>query len=244
MRQVFISDLHLSARRPELSRLFLEFLHEVAQNAQRLYILGDLFDAWIGDDALDDCAEAIIPALKQLGSRNCQVFIQQGNRDFLLGEAFAEASGAQLLPETQVIELASTRALLTHGDLLCTDDHDYQAARKKLRHPAFIADFLARPIPERLALAQSYRQQSSEATSGKEAEIMDVNPTTVLEYLDRHEAQILIHGHTHRPGITTLPPPGQRLRYCLGDWGPRGTRYLVADDEEGLALRTFPQPLA
>lgn len=243
MRLVFISDLHLSGTRPQLTRLFLDFLdRQVLQpHTEALYILGDLFDAWIGDDALDECAGTLIPALKALHAQGCQLFIQHGNRDFLLGETFAKACKAQLLDEIKLLEVAGQKTLLMHGDLLCTDDHDYQQARKKLRHPDFIADFLARPIQERLALAQGYRQQSNEATSGKEAEIMDVNPETVLEYMDRYQVQTLIHGHTHRPGITALPPDGRRMRYCLSDWSPSGTRYLTANSEQGLVLRSFPE---
>lgn len=243
MRQVFISDLHLSSAQPDLTRLLLDFLDRATEGASELYILGDLFDAWIGDDALDACAQAVMPAIKRLHDRHCQVFIQHGNRDFLLGKTFAQACQAQLLEEAVIIDVLGKRALLMHGDLLCTDDHDYQQARQILRNPAFIADFLARPISERLVLAQGYRQQSSEATSGKEAEIMDVNPQSVLDTMDQHQAQLLIHGHTHRPGITALPPDGQRLRYCLGDWSTSGTQYLLADSRQGLQLRPFPTPL-
>lgn len=237
MTQLFISDLHLSQAQPELTRLFLDFLQQLARGADRLYILGDLFDAWIGDDALDDCARAVIQGLSDPG---CQVFIQRGNRDFLLGDAFAAASRAQLLGDTEVIELLGKRHLLMHGDLLCSEDTDYQKARAILHNPVFIADFLARPIPERMALAKGYRQQSLDAISGKASEIMDVTEHSVLEYLDRFQAEGLIHGHTHRPGLSALPPDGQRQRYCLGDWGLSGTQYLHASPEQGLRLLTFP----
>jgi UDP-2,3-diacylglucosamine hydrolase len=240
MTQLFISDLHLSQGQPGLTGLFLDFLHSTTQGAERLYILGDLFDAWIGDDALDDCAQTVIQALISLGKSSCQIFIQGGNRDFLLGHHFAKACRASLLGDTEVIDLLGKRCLLMHGDLLCSDDRDYQNARVILRNPAFMADFLAKPIPERLALAKGYRQQSLDAISGKASEIMDVTELTVLEYLDRFQAELLIHGHTHRPGVSTLPPNGQRQRYCLGDWGPSGTRYLHASPEQGLRLLAFP----
>lgn len=237
MNQLFISDLHLSADQPEITGLFLKFLGSVARDAKALYILGDLFDAWVGDDALDDCAQSVIAGLEALNNQGCHLFIQHGNRDFLLGDAFARNCNARLLGEAEVIEVAGHRALLMHGDLLCTDDLDYQKARRMLRNPVFIADFLSKSIPERLALAKNYRAQSHAATFDKKAEIMDVNQASVLEYLDRHQTDILIHGHTHRPGMS--PVKGRGLRYCLGDWSPAGAQYLIADQHQGLQLKGF-----
>jgi UDP-2,3-diacylglucosamine hydrolase len=217
--QLFIADLHLSAKRPGTLALFLRFLHDRAAHADALYILGDLFDAWVGDDDDSDVADQVRAGLKTLTEGGTRLFIQHGNRDFLIGDAFLAATGARLLDETTVIELGGKRTLLMHGDLLCTDDVDYQKARLMLRSPAFIADFVARPLGERVALAASYRQKSGEATSLKAEDIMDVNADTVADYARHHDIERLIHGHTHRPGHHQHLVEARSVdRWVLGEW--------------------------
>jgi UDP-2,3-diacylglucosamine hydrolase len=217
--QLLISDLHLSASRPGTLALFLRFLRERAPRADALFILGDLFDAWVGDDDDSELASAVRAGLKALTDSGTRVYIQHGNRDFLIGQDFLSATGAELLDETAVVTLGGKTTLLMHGDLLCTDDVDYQKARLMLRSAAFIADFLARPLGERVALAASYRQKSGEATSLKAEDIMDVSPLTVADYVRHHGVDRLIHGHTHRPGEHQHEVEGRRVeRWVLGEW--------------------------
>jgi UDP-2,3-diacylglucosamine hydrolase len=227
--QLFISDLHLSPERPAISRLFQRFLWQRAAAASALYILGDLFDAWIGDDAEDACSRATLDALGQLSAGGCALYLQQGNRDFLLGEAFANQCGAQLIAEEHCLPLAGSQALLLHGDLLCSDDTEYQQARRMLRNPAFIQDFLAKPVEVRRQLAADYRRRSGEAISLKASDIMDVNPRTVDNAMNRHQVKILVHGHTHRPGDHWL---GERRRIVLGQWLETGARILVNQGDD------------
>ena len=229
-QQLFIADLHLSAERPDTLALFLRFLRQRAPRADALYILGDLFDAWIGDDDDSPMAEQVRAGLKTLSDGGTPVYIQHGNRDFLIGEDFLAASGAKLLDETEVVDLDGTPTLLMHGDLLCSDDVEYQQARQMLRSPAFIQDFLSRPLAERAALAAEYRKRSGEATSLKAEDIMDVNDQTVVDTLRRHGVSQLIHGHTHRPDEHQHPVDGRIAhRWVLAEWHP--------DHAEALCLR-------
>ena len=228
--QLFIADLHLSAERPDTLALFLRFLRERAPRADALYILGDLFEAWIGDDDDSTLAVQVRAGLKALSDSGTQVYIQHGNRDFLIGEAFLAASGAQLLDEATVVDLDGQPTLLMHGDLLCSDDVEYQQARLMLRSPAFIQDFLSRPLAERAALAAEYRKRSGEATSLKAEDIMDVNDGTVVDTLHQHGVTRLIHGHTHRPAEHQHSVNGQDAqRWVLAEWHP--------DHAEALCLR-------
>ncbi len=236
---LFISDLHLAAQRPETVRLFLRFLEEQAATAQALYILGDLFDAWIGDDFQAPPIPQIQDAMRALSRQGCNIYLMHGNRDFLLGEAFAQASGCTLLDDPTSIDLQGTPTLLMHGDQLCTDDVEYQKARQLLRNPAFIEDFLSRSIPERIQLAQEYRQRSGEAVSNKPADIMDVNQQAVEQYMKERGTTRLIHGHTHRPGTHQFELNGQPAqRIVLPEWHSDSGGYLRAD-ESGLTQMTF-----
>jgi len=229
---LLISDLHLSGERPQTIDLFLRFLEERAIHARRLYILGDLFDAWIGDDALPPPIPTIIEALRRLSDNGTRIFLQHGNRDFLIGEAFATATGCELLGDPVTVELGATPTLLMHGDLLCTDDHDYQKARQFLRSPAFIEDLLSKSIGERLALAAEYRKRSGEATAALSAEIMDVNQATVEQYMREAGVTQLIHGHTHRPGIHRFDLDGvPALRLVLAEWHEEQGQYLRVNAE-------------
>ncbi len=225
---LFVSDLHLDPSDPAISRQFLEFLAGDARGAEALYILGDLFDAWIGDDDDGPLATAVRSALRALTGAGVAVFFQGGNRDFLVGERFAAETGVRLLPDHTVLDLYGTPTLLMHGDLLCTDDVDYQKARVMLRNPAFVADFLAKPLPARAALAAEYRRRSGEATSLKAEDIMDVSATTVAQVMRQHGVRRLIHGHTHRPAIHALQFDGEPAeRIVLGEW----------HDDEGQCVR-------
>jgi UDP-2,3-diacylglucosamine hydrolase len=227
---LFISDLHLAAARPGVLHRCTEFLGQRARTAQALYILGDLFDAWVGDDDDSPLARQVREALQALTGHGVPVYLQHGNRDFLLGERFCAQTGCRLLDEETVIALAGEPTLLLHGDLLCSDDHDYQQARQLLRSPAFVQDFLAKPLEERTALAVEYRRRSGEATSLKAEDIMDANPETVRNFMQRHGVQRLIHGHTHRQAVHQLQFDGAKAyRYVLGDWSEDQGSVLVAD---------------
>lgn len=216
---LFISDLHLAAERPKVTAIFLRFAGQRARQAEALYVLGDLFDAWIGDDDDGPLAVAVRQALRAVTAAGVPVFFQGGNRDFLVGERFAEETGVRLLPDFAVVDLYGTPTLLTHGDLLCTDDLDYQQARVMLRNPAFVADFLAKPLPARAALAAEYRRRSGEATSLKAEDIMDVNADTVSQVIRTHGVRRLIHGHTHRPAIHAVTVDGAPAeRIVLAEW--------------------------
>ena len=224
---LIISDLHLSDERSATVRLFVDFCSGRAEQAESLYVLGDLFDAWIGDDNDAPPYPEVRAALKQVSDSGTGVFIQHGNRDFLIGETFCAQTGAVMLPEEAVVDLYGTRTLLMHGDTLCTDDLAYQAARRMLRDPAFISDFLAKPLAQRAAIAAQYRKQSGEATSLLPADIMDVNASAVSAAMDRHGVRRLIHGHTHREAWHEFDSDGRTLeRIVLGEWHARRGPYL------------------
>jgi len=200
-------------------RLFLHFLQRDIHQTDNLYILGDLFDTWVGDDDTAPPIPEIISGLKQCSKSGTNIFIQPGNRDFLLGKAFASATGCTLLPDIYLIELEGTPTLLMHGDLLCTDDKAYQQARLMLRSKAFAQDFLSKPLKERRAIAADYRQRSGEATSLKAADIMDVSHKTVVELMQENEVLHLIHGHTHRPAVHNFKLNGKTAqRVVLPEW--------------------------
>ena len=234
MRQesLFISDLHLTASRPEVVERFLHFCHQRVTDAERLYILGDLFDAYIGDDNNAWPFNAIKAGLRRLTELGTTVFIQHGNRDFLLGERFAEQTGAQLLNDHEVIDLYGTPALVTHGDLLCTDDIQYQAARQRVRAPEWKANALGKPLWMRQLYARWYRFKSGLDKGAKTREIMDVNAATVESVMREYGVNLLIHGHTHRPATHALNInglPAQRIVLPEWDgqewllcWTPRG----------------------
>lgn len=229
--QLFISDLHLAAERQETLQTFLRFLRQRAPAASHLYILGDLFDVWIGDD--DDAAprREVIAALGELTGRGTWLGLMHGNRDFLLGERFCRETGAELLPDPSYRTLQGTPTLLMHGDLLCTDDRDYLAFRRKVRDPAFLQRFLAQPLEARRMEAGKYRTLSGEANADKPQAIMDVNTQAVLDTLRRHGATRLIHGHTHRPGDHRFDLDGHPAsRHVLGEWHPEGAEILRLDE--------------
>jgi UDP-2,3-diacylglucosamine hydrolase len=238
---LFISDLHLEPTRPAITALFLDFLQGRARRAEALYILGDLFEAWIGDDDDAELGGVVADALRALSDSGVPLFFIHGNRDFLLGPRFAAASGMQLLPETTVVELAGESILLMHGDTLCTDDVEYQDFRARVRAPAWRAQTLALPLAQRRVLASQLRETSRQATQGKAAEITDVNPAAVDAALRAHGVRHLIHGHTHRPGLHEWMLDGRPARRTvLGDWFARGS--VLCHDATGWRLENLPLP--
>ena len=229
---LFIADVHLCERSPHTA--LIEALCRRAQKAEALYILGDLFDYWVGDD--QPLPPAIDAVLDQLAALPCPKFFQAGNRDFLIGQALLDRIGARALPDEFVLEHPSgSRLLLCHGDTLCTDDLAYQAMRQQLRSPAFRCDFLAKPLAERIAVAQALRARSKTESSAKPEDIMDVNADAVNAALAEHQAAVLIHGHTHRPALHRLP--NDTLRVVTGDW--LATGWLIACTDEGIRLEQF-----
>ena len=236
---LIIADIHLSQDRPSTVDLFLHFLKRRAARSASLYILGDLFDAWIGDDDHSHLATEITLAFQRLTSKGTAVFIMRGNRDFLIGETFAAATGCTLLDDPAVVTLCDTPTLLMHGDLLCSDDLEYQQARKLLRSTAFIEDFLSKSLRERVVLAAEYRKRSGEVVSLKPADIMDVNQQTVKTYMRNNRVTRLIHGHTHRSAIHEFNLDGHpATRIVLSEWHAKRGSYL-STGPDGLTSHDF-----
>ncbi|MGM0703781.1 MAG: UDP-2,3-diacylglucosamine diphosphatase [Pseudomonadota bacterium] len=250
MSTLLISDLHLYPGAPELSRRFLDWLDTRARGSEALFILGDFFDAWIGDDLLDlddeptghaQLAWRVVDALRDLSDDGTALYIMHGNRDFLIGQRFASAAGATLLDDPSVISLGGQPVLLMHGDSLCTGDEAYQAFRAQARDDQWQRQILSLPIPERLTLARSLREQSGEATSNKAEAIMDVTPDEVVRIMQDHGVLTLIHGHTHRPAVHELEIDGQPARrLVLGDWQPDQGWEIEVDRAGQPELRAFP----
>ncbi|WP_417642033.1 UDP-2,3-diacylglucosamine diphosphatase [Enterobacter kobei] len=239
MATLFIADLHLQTEEPAITAGFLRFLAATAQKADALYILGDLFEAWIGDDDPNPLHRQIAAALKALADSGVPVYFLHGNRDFLLGQRFARESGMTLLPEEKVLELYGKRLLILHGDTLCTDDAGYQAFRAKVHQPWLQKLFLALPLFIRMRIAAKMRADSTSANRNKSQAIMDVNPQAVVNVLEKHQVQHLIHGHTHRPDIHTLTANGEpAYRYVLGAWHQEGSMVKVTADK--IELIAFP----
>jgi UDP-2,3-diacylglucosamine hydrolase len=227
---LFISDLHLSADRPEANERFFRFLGDTAARAEALYVLGDLFEYWIGDDDLDDSFNSrIAAAFAELTATGVKLYFMHGNRDFLLGDAFAARCGGALLSDPTLIELYDTPTLLMHGDSLCTDDKEYMAFRERVRDPEWLSRFLAQPLAVRRAQAQGLRERSEQEKQTKTADIMDVALATVQQVLREHGYPRLIHGHTHRPAHHIHVVDGLTCeRWVLPDWYGQGG-YLRAD---------------
>lgn len=216
---LFISDLHLAWDKPEITQRFLDFLGNRAKTASTLYILGDLFDAWVGDDDSSPPNPKIRESLKRLTESGTRVYLQQGNRDFLLGQQFCHDTGINMLNDTVVIDLFGVPTLLMHGDLLCTDDLPYQAFRSKSRSPEWQHGVFSKPLFVRLLVARWYRLRSYFHKRQKTQEIMDVNQNTVTDTLLEHNCLRLIHGHTHRPNIHNFEIDGKAAqRYVLATW--------------------------
>ena len=229
---LFISDCHLDASRPEVTSALTGFLRKRAAKARYLYILGDLFEAWLGDDNPAPEYHQVIDSLRQLAP-DTEVFFMAGNRDFLLGETFAGITNIRLLEEPHILQLDNSRVALLHGDTLCTDDHDYQTFRTMVRNTKWQSDFLARPLVERQHIAARLRSESADAMARKTMEIMDVNPAAVEKCFRENRASTIIHGHTHRPAVHQLDSNLSRI--VLGDWG-REPSYLSWSHDQGFRL--------
>lgn len=227
---LFISDLHLCASRPEIIRTFFEFLRGPARTAESLYVLGDLFEYWAGDDDLDDPFNAsVVAALADFSRTGPSLHVMHGNRDFLLSEDFAEACNARLIEDPHTLDLFGTRALLMHGDTLCTDDLDYQRFRSEVRAPAWRKNFLSISLAQRKERIEALRRTSESEKKRKAPELMDVNSGAVEAALREHDYPRLIHGHTHRPARHEHRVDGRNCeRWVLADWYRTGS-YLRCD---------------
>ena len=218
---LFVSDLHLQAAHPRTSAAFLAFLQQHAMQAQELYLLGDLFEYWAGDDDLDDPFNRhIVDAIRAVSDAGVRVYWIAGNRDFLVGPAFAQAAGLTLLAEPHVATIGGQRLVMVHGDAECTDDTSYMAFRAQVRAPAWQSQFLALPLAQRKTIIAGLREGSREAHSGKSMALMDVTSSAVAALYAATGTEVLIHGHTHQPALHVVS--GKR-RYVLPDWEPEGT---------------------
>jgi UDP-2,3-diacylglucosamine hydrolase len=240
MATLFISDLHIDASRRPIIRQFTEFLQTEARAADALYILGDLFDSWVGDDAPDAGQSAAIAAIKALTSSGVPCFVMHGNRDFLLGPQFCTDTGARLLPDPLIVTLYGEPVLVMHGDALCTDDRAYQRLRATVRDEDWQRHFLALSVAARRALAGAARTGSKAHMASMQDAITDVNAESVAAALRAAGTSILLHGHTHRPGVHTLSVDERECaRIVLGDWHAQGS--LVRWDSSGPELLSMPR---
>ena len=243
---IFISDLHLQDSRPELTDALVHFLAEQRGACEALYILGDLFEVWLGDDTAYLCGGRVSEALRDFTRSGSRLFLMHGNRDFLIGERFAAQCGAELIQEPHRLKTAHGDIILLHGDSLCTDDLEYQNFRKLVRSAQWQSEFLAKSLQERAQFAKQARIQSREAMATKTEEILDVNQQSVLDFFQLHGCPRLLHGHTHRPAVHSIPLEqpieGKSVakRMVLGDWGTLGWYAVVSDDE--WELRRFSIP--
>jgi len=240
MTALVVSDLHLDPARPEIAAQFRAFLATEAATARALYVLGDLFEVWIGDDDPDPHKRAVIEDLRALTARGVALFFLHGNRDFLLGTRFCEETGGRLLVDPTIVEFYGQRALITHGDALCTDDAPYQRLRALVRDPAWQAQFLALSIDQREALAREARAGSHAHTQAQPTMLMDVNADAVAAVFRSAGVDTIIHGHTHRPGVYAHTVDGRACtRIVTGDWYTQGS--VLGWDASGLRLRSLPR---
>ncbi len=239
MTRHFIADLHLCEEQPHLLRLFDYYMQAIAPEADQLYILGDLFETWIGDDDDAPLARSVTERLRAWSDAGGQLFLMHGNRDFLLGDDFARATGGTLLDDPHRMSLGGRPTLLMHGDTLCTDDTDYQQFRRMVRDPGWQQQLLSQPLEVRRQLAAEIRGKSQTAMAGKDEAIMDVNQDAVTGVFREHGATLLIHGHTHRPALHPCQVDGNSCeRWVLGDWRKRGN-VLVCNDSGELESHWF-----
>jgi len=235
MKHCFISDLHLSEKTPELTQAFLRFLDESKEACTHFYILGDLFETWIGDDDNSPFNIQIKEALSEFTSNGPETFFIHGNRDFLIGESFSKDTGITILPDPFSFMVDEQKIVLSHGDFLCTDDVDYIAFRNEVRSKNWQTVFLSKSLDERLQIAASLRDDSKTATAEKSNEITDVNNEEVVDFISKHKPNLFIHGHTHRPNIHDI---SSSKRIVLGDWGDFGWSLTLTGD--GHNLEKFP----
>jgi len=238
MRQLFISDLHLWDQKPEQEQLFMQFMNNQASAADELYVLGDLFEAWIGDDALNPMAERVIEAFNQFSTNGGNLFFIRGNRDFLLGDDFAAATGGTILHQPYQLNIAGQTTLLMHGDCLCTEDHEYIAFRSEARSPEWQQQFLSQSIEQRLVIARKIRDTSIAKRRQAIGHMGDVVHSEVSDLMRKHNASLLIHGHTHRQNRHTFTLDDKPVeRIVLGDWGDTGSVLTV--EEQQMELSNF-----
>ena len=240
MRTLFIADLHLSEQEPAITAGFLRFLQRDAYQADALYILGDFFEYWIGDDDPQLLHREIAEALRDLTASGVPCYFIHGNRDFLIGKRFAQGCDMTLLPQETLLTLYGHRILIMHGDTLCIDDEDYQRYRRKVHNPLIQTLFLWLPLRTRLNIAAKMRNRSQMTNGDKSDAIMDVNTHAVIEALERNQAEWLIHGHTHRPAIHDISMPNGKLakRAVLGAWHYQGS--MISVTPAGIELIEFP----
>jgi len=232
---LFISDLHLEANRPDIADQFLRFLETEALNADALYILGDLFELWVGDDDPNEHYAWIKQGLRKLTQKNVPVFFMHGNRDFMIGDAFATETSVTILSDPHVIEMHGEKVLLSHGDAYCTDDVEYQAVRLLTRDPQWQAMMMTKSIAERLAFAEQARVASQAHGDNIPEVIVDVNQSAIESAFRDAGVMLMLHGHTHRPAVHELAIDGQPARrIVLGDWYEHGS--VVRWDENGPLL--------
>lgn len=239
MSTYIISDLHLDESRPDITRAFFDFLRGRAAGAEALYILGDFFEVWIGDDDDAPLAAEVAQELSRFSGSGAELYLMHGNRDFLLGQDFAHRAGAVLLPDPSTVTLAGQKVLLMHGDSLCTRDSEYMAFRQQARDPNWQRELLAKPLEERRAIAAQIRAVSKSMNSRKAEDIMDVTPEEVEKTMREQGVHTLIHGHTHRPArhaLTIDGAPAERI--VLGDWGEQG--WCIKADKDSLELIHWP----
>lgn len=235
---LLISDLHLEEERPDITRAFLHFLATRATQAEALYILGDFFEVWIGDDAMTPFQESIACALRALSERGVRIYLMHGNRDFMLGQSFCHKAGCKLLADPSVVQLCGEPVLLMHGDSLCTRDEGYMRLRRLLRNPLILFVLRNLPLATRRKLARKLRNESRTQTRMKASDIIDVTPELIPGVLAEHRVRTLIHGHTHRPATHDLEVDGQPAkRIVLGDWDRQGWALQV--DENGYHQAPF-----
>lgn len=238
MSVLFISDLHLSTERPDIITLFVKFMNNDAQHADALYILGDLFEVWLGDDYYEPELEPAITALKQFANSGKLLYVLHGNRDFLMNTGFEKMTGCKILSDPSTITLHGKSTLISHGDKLCIDDTEYMEFRKMVRDPQWQKAFLAKPVEQRMAFAKQARSESISKTQQKDMEIMDVNQNAVEQLMTDHGVELLIHGHTHRPNTHQFNVAGKSMtRIVLGDWYEQGS--VLTCNEKECKLKTF-----
>ncbi len=238
---LFIADLHLAQNRPDITACFLSFLKSEASQAETLYILGDLFEYWIGDDDNSPFIEEVAAGLKQLSVSGVAIYYIHGNRDFLLGKRYAKKAGMTILPEIDIINLYGEKVVIMHGDTLCTRDVAYQAFRKKSRSWWWQTIVKNLPLFIRRKIAEDYRKRSAEATAMKTQDIMDVTEEEVIQTLEQHQSLLLIHGHTHKPDIHHVEINDQPARrIVLGDWYEKGS--LLKASNNGIEMINLSLP--
>lgn len=235
---LFISDLHLEPDRPDISQAFFDFLDLHASKAQALFILGDFFNVWLGDDHVTELSTQVANKLRALSTAGVSINLMHGNRDFLIGNDFAETCGGKLIHEPFLLEAFNQKILLMHGDVLCTKDHDYMSFRQMVRDPKWQQDFLSRSVEERVAFAVEARKQSKSMSSNKADDIMDVTAEAVTDIMQTHIVNTLIHGHTHRPAVHEITENAQRM--VLGDWDD--SAWYISLSMDHLSLNKIGKP--